>query len=105
MGFIKPAPVAAETRTPGCGCGFPGVRVRVSLENPRVARAEPYTHTHLRLPRHQHEATTPASNATQKRPKQRSVPSSGPPAPSVIKGEHPDRLTGGSETRLMRLGF
>ena len=59
-----------------------------------------YTHTCLRLPRHQHEATTPPSNATQKRPKHRSVPSSGPPAPSIIKGEHPDRLTGGSETRL-----
>ena len=42
MGFIKPAPVAVETRTPGCGCGFPGVRVRVSLKNPSVARAEPY---------------------------------------------------------------
>ena len=40
--FAEPVPVPVETRTPGHGCGFSGVRVRVALENPRVTRANPY---------------------------------------------------------------
>ena len=34
MGFIKPAPVAAETRTPGCGCGFPWKTPGLPVLNP-----------------------------------------------------------------------
>jgi hypothetical protein len=44
VGFIKPEPVPAKTRTYECGYGpgFPRVRVRVAQENPRIARRIPY---------------------------------------------------------------
>ena len=53
--FAEPVPVLVETRTPGHGHGFSGVRVRVALENPRVTRANPYSHHH-HLPRIQTRA-------------------------------------------------
>jgi len=39
--FAEPIPILVETRTPGHGYGFSGVRVRVALENPRVTCANP----------------------------------------------------------------
>ena len=43
VGLIKPTPLPVKTPTLSGGCGFLRVGVRASLENPRVARDNPYS--------------------------------------------------------------